>query len=201
MHIHIHQLLGQYGYIGVFIILTLEMIGIPFPAETTLVFSGIEWSKGVFSIVPLILVASLANMLGSTIAYGIGYYLGSPIVLKYGKYVGITKERYLAAEHKFNQYSVRIVIIAKFFAGIRVLTPYLAGINQMPFSVFAMYNALSAFLWTTTFIIAGRYLGVAWKHYHTMLNHYIIPISILAVLLFIAYWLIKKRKSRVSEAK
>ena len=61
MHIDIQQLLHHYGYFGVFLILFFEMIGIPFPAETTLTISGFEWSSGVFQLATLILAAALGN--------------------------------------------------------------------------------------------------------------------------------------------
>ena len=93
MHLHIQALLHHYGYLGVFFILLMEMIGIPFPAETTLTISGFEWTQGVFRLVPLLLAASIGNIFGSTIAYGIGRFLGRPVIVRFGKYIGITNER------------------------------------------------------------------------------------------------------------
>src|SRR5579875_3968293 len=144
MHIDVQHLIAEYGYIGVFLILLFEMIGIPFPAETTLTISGFEWTKGIFALTPLLISATLGNIIGSTIAYGIGYYLGRPIILKFGRYIGITEEKLNAADVKFSSYRSTVVLISKFIAGIRVLVPYLAGINRMPFLLFTVYNAVSA---------------------------------------------------------
>jgi len=133
VHFNIQLLLHHYGYIGVFFILLLENIGIPFPAETTLTISGFEWTKGVFKFLPLLFAAGIGNIVGSTIAYWIGYLLGRPVIVRFGQYIGITEERLDVADKKFAKFQSAIVLFGKFIAGIRVLIPYLAGINRIVF--------------------------------------------------------------------
>lgn len=181
MHFHVQHLIAHYGYAGVFFILLVENIGIPFPAETTLTIAGFEWMRGTFSLVPLLLAATLGNVVGSTIGYGIGYFLGRPVIVRLGRYVGITSEKLEAADQKFARYRGTLVLFGKFIAGIRVLVPYLAGINRMPFAVFSVYNAVSALVWAGFFIIVGRYVEVAWSHYHKVMHQYLLPIIVVAV--------------------
>lgn len=175
VHIHIQPLLHHYGYFGVFFILLVEMVGIPFPAETTLTISGFEWTSGVFKLLPLLLVAAIGNIVGSTIAYSLGRLLGRPLIVRFGRYLGITNERLDRANHTFHKYQGWVVIVGKFIAGIRVLIPYLAGINKMNFVVFSIFNAISAFLWAAAFIVLGRYIGVEWTRYHQALHQYLVP--------------------------
>lgn len=193
---HIQLLLHHYGSLGVFFILLLEMIGIPFPAETTLVFSGIEWTKGVFHIVPLVLMASLGNIVGSTIAYGVGRFLGHPVIVKYGKYVGLTSDRLDKGNAVFAKYQLFAVLFGKFIAGIRVIIPYLAGINKIPFFIFSVYNVISAILWTITFIVFGKYIGIEWKHYHQALAQHMVPVIIVAVILVSLFVGLRIRRNR-----
>lgn len=183
VHLNIHHFLHQYGYWGVLFVLLVEMIGIPFPAETTLTLSGIEWSSGVFKIVPLIIAAVAGNIIGSSIAYGIGRLLGRPFIVRFGKYVGITSKRLDQANHIFYKNKSWIVIICKFIAGIRVLIPYLAGINKVNFVVFTILNAISAFLWVTLFVFLGRYVGIEWTRYHHVFHQYLVPGIIVIVLI------------------
>lgn len=75
MHFSLETWIHQFGYVGVFVILFFEMVGIPFPAETTLTLSGIEWMRGGFSLIPLLLAAGLGNIAGSTVAYAIGRFV------------------------------------------------------------------------------------------------------------------------------
>lgn len=182
MHIPIHQLIIQDGYFGVFLILLVEMVGIPFPAETTLTLSGIAWSQGSLSLVPLIGCAVLGNFIGSSIAYGIGYHLGRPFLLRYGRFVGIRESHLHKADQLFKKYGNPLILFAKFIAGVRVLVPYLAGMNRMSFVRFSVLNLLGALVWTTAFIVAGRYVGVAWIHYHKLIMHWMIPIVCVVVL-------------------
>ncbi len=182
-----------------FFILLLEMIGIPFPAETTLTITGFEWTQGVFRLVPLLAAASLGNILGSTVAYALGRFLGRPIIVRFGRFIGITNERLDKANHLFARYQSPVVLFGKFIAGVRVLIPYLAGINKMPFWLFTTYNTASAIVWAGLFIILGRYIGVEWSRYHRVLHQYMVPAIIVAAVLVAAYVALKvwrKRRGR-----
>jgi len=151
------------------------MIGIPFPAETTLTLSGLEWANGTFKFIPLLIAASIGNIIGSTIAYGFGRLLGRPAVVRFGKYVGITHEKLDKADHQFHKYQHWIVIFCKFIAGVRVFTPYVAGINNMNFGLFSILNAISAFLWVTLFVFLGRYAGIEWIKHYKIIDQYLYP--------------------------
>lgn len=200
MHIDVLHWISHYGYFGVFFILLLEMIGIPFPAETTLTISGFEWTKGAFALIPLLLSASIGNIIGTTIAYGIGYYLGRPFIIRFGKYVGITERRLNAAEKKFEKFRTGAVLFSKFIAGIRVLVPYLAGINRMSFVKFTIFNVISAVAWAALFILMGRYIEVAWSRYHQVMHQYLLPGVILFIILLGIYFYLRKRKKIASGA-
>lgn len=189
MHININFWISHYGYIGVFIILMLEVVGIPFPAETTLTLSGIAWSTGKLSLIPLVIMAALGNIVGSTIAYFIGKYLGRYIILRFGRFVGITEKRLDRAEAQFRKYQSGVIFVGKFIAGIRVLIPYLAGINETRFVRFTLFNSLAAVIWVATFVTLGDYIGKLWKNYHKVFFHYLTPsIIVLCVLIGLYIW-------------
>lgn len=194
--LYVQNLIHHYGYIGVFFILFMEMVGLPFPAETTLTISGIEWTQGVFRLVPLLLAASIGNVLGSTVAYGIGRFLGRPVIVRFGRYVGINNERMDRANEMFYKYQNPVVLFGKFIAGIRVLIPYLAGINNMPFLVFFIYNAVSAVVWAGVFIVVGKYIGIEWSRYHEVLHQYMMPGIVLLLVLAGVYFGVKMRRKQ-----
>jgi membrane protein DedA with SNARE-associated domain len=198
VHIDIQLLIHHYGYAGIFAILFFEMVGIPFPAETTLTVSGIEWTNGVFSLLPLLLAAAAGNIFGSTIAFAIGRYLGRPVIVRYGKYVGITDARLNKANEAFARYRSSVVLFSKFIAGIRVLVPYLAGLNRMPFALFTLYNAISAIAWSAVFIVLGRYIGIGWTRYHQALQQYLLPAILVAGVGLVLFILWKRRKKKRS---
>ncbi|WP_026961220.1 DedA family protein [Alicyclobacillus herbarius] len=195
MHIDIQGWLHQYGYFGVFFILLFEPIGIPFPAETTLTVAGIEWTHGVFRLLPLWTSAAAGNIVGSSVAYGLGRYLGRPVILRYGRYVGITQDRLNAAGEQFNRYQGWIVLGSKFLAGIRVLVPYVAGIERMSMPRFSMYNVLGACIWSGVFIILGRTLGLEWARYHVWVDRHLYLVLVVAGVLVICFigWRVYRR--------
>lgn len=194
MHIHIQEWIHHFGYFGIFLILFFEMVGIPFPAETTLTLSGIEWSQGHLILPYLILSAVLGNVVGSTAAFFIGRYLGRPVIVRFGRFVGITEPKLDAADRTFQKYRSWIVIIGKFIAGIRVLVPYLAGLNNMSFALFSLYNFISAAVWAVTFIVLGKYIGQLWDRYKPFIHQYWIPLTILICLVAAAAFLIKRQR-------
>jgi membrane protein DedA with SNARE-associated domain len=197
MHFHVSHLIHQYGYWGIFFILLIEMIGVPFPAETTLTLAGIALTKGDFSLIPLLLAAVVGNLLGSTIAYGIGRFLGRAVIVRYGKYIGLTEARLNKAEQMFLKRRITILIISKFIAGVRVFTPYLAGLNKIPFAVFTLYNAIGAVIWVTVFVFRGRYVDVAWSRYHAVMHKHLLPLILIAlVIVGFVIWLKARMKSR-----
>jgi len=203
MHLDIHSLLQHYGYIGVFVILACEVVGIPFPAETTLTLTGIAWTAGTLSLVPLVIMAALGNIVGSSIAYAIGKYLGRAVILRFGRYIGITEARLNRAEEQFHKYQWSILVVGKFIAGIRVLIPYLAGLNAMPFIRFTIVNGISAVVWVLTFVLLGNYIGQFWSRYHLFITHYLgIAIGVVVVLLCLYIWMkmVERRKRRRREA-
>lgn len=157
------------GYVGLFIALSLEMIGAPFPAETILTLMGIGWSKGEFTFWGLWIAAVLGNICGSGMAYGIGYYAGRPLLFKYGKKVGLTSTRLDKVETKLNQQPILFILIGKFISIVRVLVPYISGIHRISFVTFFLFNFMSACIWVTIFLWEGKYIGVLWPFLH----HYI----------------------------
>lgn len=201
---HIQAIIHHFGYFGVFFIIFIEAIGFPFPAETTLTLSGIEWSKGVFHLTPLWVAGCLGNIVGSAIAYFIGKYLGRPIILFFGKYIGITAPRLDAANERFQRYELVIVFVGKFIAGVRILIPYLAGINRMRPIIFFPLNIIAAVIWAGTFIIAGRYIGMLVEHIWPFLKaHLVISIllCLLVIALFVCFQVWERRHQKRSQKK
>jgi len=156
----------------------------------------VRWQQGMFSLPWLLFFASAGNMAGSMIAYTIGWYFGRPIVLRFGKYIGITSEKLDKLEGKFNKYGVWIVFFSKFIAGIRVLVPYLSGINRMPLTRFAVFSFVSAILWASVFVLLGRYIEITWHHYYQAAHQFLLPGIIIVALIIGCYLFIKYRNSR-----
>jgi membrane protein DedA with SNARE-associated domain len=196
MHFNIQHFLQQYGYSGVFFAFLLEMVGFPFPGDTMLTLLGIEWKQGIFSFIPLVTASFAGNIVGSTISYITGRFVGHTVILRLVKYVGITEKKFKAADEKFNKYRVPVVFFGKFIAGIRVYAAYLAGINRMNFWKYSFYNATGSLLWICVFIVFGRYVDFVWHRYHQIFWQFLLPIIGILLISFIAVFFNRRLKER-----
>jgi membrane protein DedA with SNARE-associated domain len=189
----ITHLLIHYRYIGVFFMFTTEMIGAPFPAETTLTACGVLWARGMFSFWPLWAAAVAGNMVGSTLSYALGRYLGMPLLTRYGRFIFITPVRLTRAQAFFEGHRRTVLIVGKFISGVRLLAPFFAGINRMPLWSFTVVNGLTAFVWATVYLVEGRFFNALWVRFHAWLG---VGGPILLLLLIMGSILIRRRMRR-----
>lgn len=187
------NVLQSLGYLGVFLAIMLEAIGVPFPSETILVTSGIEMTRGVFSLIPLWFSAVAGNLVGSNIAYFIGRYVGRTVLVRYGRYVRLTEPRIQSVERSFHKYQALFLFVGKFIAFVRIIVPYLAGINKINFIAFTIYNTIAAFMWSYLFITLGHFIEALWATYsHFLIVHWYLSIPALAVIVLLYWWIHKK---------
>jgi membrane protein DedA with SNARE-associated domain len=153
--IHVYGLLVVAGLIG------LECVGLPFPGETVLIVaSAIAGTKHDLNIVSVILAAGAASIIGRMIGYVIGREFGYWLLLRYGRYLGITESRIKLGQYLFPRQGGKIILLlAQFVPGLRSIAGILAGANRMPWQRFMVANVIGAFLWATFYGIAVYSLG------------------------------------------
>jgi membrane protein DedA with SNARE-associated domain len=140
--------LAQYGYGAIFISILLEDFGLPVPGETLLIAGSLLAAGGSLDITVLLITAWIAAVIGDNIGYAIGRYGGRRLVLRYGHHVLITRERLNHAEKFFQRHSGEAVVtLARFVAILRQLNGIIAGISEMRWYRFLLFNAVGAALW------------------------------------------------------
>jgi len=180
--IAIEPFIKQYGYLAIGSLLFLEDFGILVPGETVLVAGAVYASLGQLNLVYVIVVGVVACLLGDNIGYLIGYKLGHPIIEKYGKYVFITKERLTKTENFFNKYGNKIIVVARFFDGLRELNGILAGLSEINWRRFNLYNLIGSIIWVLFWSLIGFYGG---SHINTFIKfELILTILIVAIIIF-----------------
>ncbi len=188
-------IISQYGYLGVGGLLFLEDFGIPVPGETVLIAAAFYAGAGDLNIFLVALIGFIGAVLGDNVGFAIGEYGGHPLVLKYGKYVFLTPERLKRAEYFFNHHGGKVVTIARFIEGLRQLNGIIAGLSDMRWPRFIMFNMLGAALWVSFWASVGYFSG---DHIQLFL-HYQMYFSIAAVtaaILYITYRIIKKQREK-----
>ena len=193
----ITDLLSQYGYIALYVALTLELIAFPTPGETLMTYCGFLSSQGQLNWGLSILVASLGIITGITTSYFIGFYLGSSFFEKHGERIHMGPKKMQKATIWFEKYGNGLLIVAYFIPGIRHVTGYFAGITKISYKKFAITAYIGAFLWAGTFISLGKVLGVNWEKYHAPIKKYFIILAIAIGLILVSIYLFKNFKVNI----
>lgn len=191
---------NQYGYIVLLIALILELIAFPLPGETLMTYCGYVVYEGKMNLPLSILTATIGVCIGITLSYFVGRTLGVAFFEKYGRYIHIDKNKLDKTSKWFEKYGNKMLILAYFIPGVRHITGYFSGIMNISYKKFAINAYAGAFIWTTTFISLGNFLGVNWEKYHHLLKRYMIILAlIIAVGIIVVYIckLYKLKKSKV----
>lgn len=137
----------------------MECLGLPVPGESLIIAGALLASQGRMNIALLSVSAWLGAFLGNSVGYAIGWSGGRKLVLRYGRYIGITQPRLARVERFFDHYGGWVVVIGRFIALVRQTNGLVAGIARMPASHFLGYNALGAALWVALWGVGVYYLG------------------------------------------
>ncbi len=189
--------MDQYGYWVLFGALLIELIAFGLPTEVLMGYAGVLVYQGKLAWLPAIIAAGLGSMLGISIAYWIGAWLGAPFFAKYGQKIHLGPDRMDKVSHWFEVYGDKLILVAYFIPGVRHVTGYFSGIMRIPFYKFATYAYLGAALWVTTFVTLGKVLGPQWERYHHLVSKYLIYSGLVTGLTFIIIWVYKRYKKRI----
>lgn len=113
------------GYLGIFIMMTIESSFVPFPSEVAMIPAGALIERGEMTFLMVLLAGTAGAWLGATINYILGYYLGGPVIKKlihkYGKYILLNESHYLQAEKFFREKGAITTFIGRFIPAVRQL--------------------------------------------------------------------------------
>jgi membrane protein DedA with SNARE-associated domain len=155
----LHHLFQTYGVWTVALIVGLESLGIPLPGEAVLIIASIYAATHGGNIEMVIAAATIGAIVGDNIGYMIGREFGYRLVLKFGSYIGLTEGRIKLGQYLFQRYGGAVVFFGRFFAVLRFLAAFLAGVNQLAWRRFLVANALGALVWATIVGISAYTLG------------------------------------------
>lgn len=182
---------GSSGYLGVFVLMTLESACIPIPSEITMPVAGLLAAEGRLSFFWAGTLGAVANVAGSWIAYGAGAAGGRPFLEKYGRYVLIRSHDLDRADRWFQRYGDAAAFFSRLLPVVRTFISLPAGVARMPFLRFTLLTLLGSLPWSFGLTWAGYLLGDNWES----ILPYTEPISygiagILVIL--IGWWLIRR---------
>ena len=152
---------GIWTYVILFFILFMEtgFVITPFlPGDSLLFVAGAAAAGGVLDLWWLVAACLLGAVVGDTVNYWIGNYLGLKVFLC--RFPGLVKKEYIDRTYGFyEKYGGATIFIARFFPIIRTFAPFLAGVGSMQYRRFLFYNVLGGICWTCAVVFAGYFLG------------------------------------------
>ena len=132
------------GYPGIFILMAMESSIIPVPSELVMPPAGYLAQQGSMNIWLAILMGTVGSLVGAYANYFASHYLGRPLVLKYGKYVWITEEKFVKVERFFLRHGEISTFIGRLLPVVRHLISIPAGIAGMNHFRFSLYTLVGA---------------------------------------------------------
>jgi membrane protein DedA with SNARE-associated domain len=185
---HLHGLIGTYGYWAVGGIVGVESMGLPSPGETILILGSIYASTHHdLNIWGVIAAAAAGAILGDNVGYWIGRTFGYPLLLRYGRYIGLTDARIKLGQYLFLRHGGKVVFFGRFVAVVRVLAAFLAGVNRMNWQHFLIANAAGGILWAAVYGLGAYILGDALFHSRGPLAAGLLIFAAAAIVLVVFY--------------
>jgi len=189
------DLIFDWGYLGIFIMMAIESSFIPFPSEIVLVPAGYLAAKGDMSITYIMGSALIGSLLGAFINYYLALTLGRKFLLKYGKYFFISAESLQKMERYFKNHGHISTFTGRLIPGIRQLISIPAGLARMNLVEFSIFTTLGAGIWALVLVLLGYFIGTNEALIHQYLKEITIIVFVLLVILVWIYYKYQKRKA------
>lgn len=184
LHLDIKSLVESAGYLGLFAIIFAEsglLIGAFLPGDSVLFTAGFLASQGILNIYYLTILMFIAAVFGDSVGYTFGHRVGRKLFKKEDS-IFFHKKHLVRAHNFYEKYGGKTVTIARFLPVVRTFAPIVAGIGDMPYKKFLMYNVLGAFLWAVCLPFAGYFLG----NLIPSVDKYLLPIIVFIVIASVA---------------
>lgn len=188
------ELIEKIGYVGIFVLMTLESALIPIPSEIVMTFSGFLASSGKMNLTLAVVAGTLGNLAGSIILYKIGSGPGLSLLSKYGKYILVSSSDIERANRLFSRYGAAIVLAGRMLPAVRTVISLPAGIAKMNELKFVLYTLLGSVPWNFMLAYTGYLLGENWsivERYARTIDY----IAVLAIILLVLIYIFYKRRS------
>jgi len=177
------DLIFDWGYLGIFLLMAVESSFIPFPSEIILIPAGYLASKGDMNLGMIMGSALGGSLVGAFINYYLALLLGRKILKRYGKYFFISENALEKMDNYFDKHGAISTFIGRLIPGIRQLISIPAGLSRMNLVVFSIYTALGAGIWALILTMLGYFIGENQELIDTYLKQITIVVLIALVLL------------------
>jgi membrane protein DedA with SNARE-associated domain len=180
------------GLPAVFALMALESACVPVPSEAIMLFAGFSVSNGDLTLFGIVAAGVLGNLVGSWIAYAVGYY-GRIDLLEKNKLIHISPKHLKWADDWFERYGSATVFFSRMLPIVRTFISLPAGVAKMPFWRFTFLTLLGCIPWVLMLSLVGKSVGDNWEEWREHL-HYLDYLVVVAILAIIVYLVVKRRR-------
>lgn len=192
------SLINKFGYLAVFLLITIENVFPPIPSEVILTFSGFLTTYTKLNVILVIISSVLGSMVGAYLLYYAGKILNKDRLKKLvrgkiGKILRLKENDIDKADKWFDEKGNKSVFFCRFVPVVRSLISIPAGMSEMPIAKFSLYTFTGSLIWNTVLILLGAKLKDSWnlaidiidKYKYIVIGIFVIIIIILGIKLII----------------
>lgn len=177
--------IAAYGYLGLFVLLFVEELGIPLPlpGDLALLFAGFLVGRGLMRFDVALLIAVLAVLGGASALYLLTRVHGRPLVARFGRFVHLDPDRLDRLGARSRHLGPLPVLLVRLTPGMRIYTAVLAGLTGIPYRRFLLALGPAALVWAGAFIYLGIQVGERWDEIYDLIEYHAILAATAAALL------------------
>jgi membrane protein DedA with SNARE-associated domain len=195
------NVVGDLGLPGIFLLMAPESACIPIPSEATMLFAGFNVSKGEYALWAAVAVGVAGNVVGSWIAYAVGYFGRVELLERHGKALHIKRSHLEWADRWFERYGSAAVFFSRMLPVIRTFISLPAGVARMPFWKFTLFTVAGCVPWIFMLTLIGREVGANWEDWKNSLHYVdytVLALIVLGVLYLVVRW--RRNRGRTADA-
>lgn len=191
--------IGEWGYLGIFLLMFIESTFFPFPSEVVMIPAGYLAHKGEMNLYLIILAGIAGSVAGALFNYYIALWFGRSFFIKYGKYMFIKTETLEKLENFFHKHGELSTFNGRLIPGVRQLISLPAGLARMNVAKFSFYSGLGAGIWVIVLVMLGYLLGSN----EALISEHLTSatlIALLCVVLITLFYIVRnKRRKKILE--
>jgi membrane protein DedA with SNARE-associated domain len=195
----------RFGYVAIFVGMVATNACIPIPSEVIMLFGGALASSSFVSgvtgghhtqlnLVLVGVIGVIGSLVGSWIAYAVGYLGGRPLAERWGARIGVRSHELDRAEAWFERRGEIAVLVARVIPVVRTFISFPAGVAEMPVVRFTVFTLIGTLPWVFGLALAGYALAGSWQGIAHAFTPVTIAIAVLAVA-GIAWWIVRRRRT------
>ena len=184
--------IGSAGVVAVFLLMVLESACVPVPSEAIMLFAGFSVSEGELTLFGVVAAGVLGNLVGSWIAYAVGYY-GRLDLLEKNRFIPISPKHLAWADRWFERYGSATVFFSRMLPIIRTFISLPAGVARMPFWRFSAFTLAGSIPWVLALALVGRGVGDNWEDWRHKLG-YLDYLVVAAIAAGVVYLVVERRR-------